>query len=66
MRKVIGNSKTFGWKWVDWTPGYWILDHLKMSASSSVHKNLLSKDESIKSTRNMQEAQPSCDQFKHS
>ena len=63
MQKVAGNSKTFGCESVDWTPGHWILDQLKMSAPSSVQKNTLDKDESIKSTRNMQEAQPSYDEL---
>ena len=34
-----------------------------MSATSSAQKNTLDKDESIKSTRNMQEAQLSCDEL---
>ena len=47
---------------MDWTPGHWILDHRKMSAPSTVQKNIPGKDESMKSTRNMQEAQPRCDE----
>ena len=63
MRKVAGNSKTFGCESVHWTPGHWILDHLKMSAPSPVQKNTPGKDESVKNKRNMQEAQPTCDEL---
>ena len=63
VQKVASNSKTFGCESLAWIPGHWVLDQLKMSAPSSVQKNTLDKDESIKSTRNMQEAQPSCDEL---
>ena len=48
---------------MDWTHGHWILDRLKMSTSSPAQINTLGKDGSIKSTKDLQDAQPTSDEL---
>ena len=42
---------------MDWTPGHWISDYLKMSVSSAAQINEPNEDDATKDTQEMQDVQ---------